>query len=269
MTVLVWADVHADAWRRAGLDPFASVAKELETVDALIIAGDIADNPASNWPAFFKVLGDLIDLRKVAIFPGNHDYHGWDILDDDGLAAMAEAVGIRYAQKQVIRLDGSRFVCCTLWTDFGLNGDVTAGMIAAQDRLMDYSRITVGEAHRRLRPRDVLQMHEDHLAWLDRTLAEPFPGRTIVVTHHAPHPELLDSLDLLDRLRPAYASNLEPLIRRHQPDSWICGHIHGRRDAQIGVTRLRDVALGFPHEVSVTEARALLLRGLIENGRPA
>ena len=52
--------------------------KELEAIDALIIAGDIADNPASSWPAFSKVLGDLIDLRKVAIFPGNHDYHGWD-----------------------------------------------------------------------------------------------------------------------------------------------------------------------------------------------
>lgn len=266
MKVLVWADVHADAWRRAGLNPFAFVAKELEAVDALIIAGDIADNPARNWPDFFALLGDLVDLRKVAVLPGNHDFYGWDILDDAGLATIAETIGIQYAQKRVLEMDAARFVCCTLWTSFGLNGDVTAGMIAAQDRLMDYSRITVGEARRRLRPRDILPVHEDHLAWLDRTLAEPFPGRTIVVTHHAPHPELLGSLD---HLSPAYASNLEHLIRRHQPDSWICGHIHGRRDAQIGVTRLRDVALGFPHEVSVTDARALLLRGLIENGRLA
>lgn len=196
------------------------------------------------------MLGDLIDLRKVAVLPGNHDFYGWDILDDAGLAAMAEAVGIRYAQKQVIRLDESRFVCCTLWTDFGLNGDVTAGMIAAQDRLMDYGRIAIGEAHRRLRLRDVLRMHEDHLAWLDQTLAEPFPGRTIMVTHHAPHPQLLGSLGHLDHLSPSYASDLEHLIRRHQPDGWIWGHIHGRCDAQIGVTRLRDVALRTPNKTS-------------------
>ncbi len=138
--------------------------------------------------------------------------------------------------------------------------------MAAQDRLMDYSRITVGEARRRLRPHDVLQMHEDHLAWLNQTLGEPFQGATFVVTHHGPHPDLLGSLD---RLSPAYASDLGDLIRRHQPEGWICGHIDDRRDAQIGVTRRRDVALGFPHEVSVTEARALLLRGLIENGRLA
>lgn len=269
MKVLVWADVHADAWRRAGLNPFASVATDLQAVDALIIAGDIADNPAQGWPAFFKVLGDLIDLRKVAVFSGNHDYHGWDILDDAGMAAIAKTIGIHYAQKRVLEIDAARFVCCTLWTDFNLHGDVTGGMIAAQDRLMDYSKITVGEARRRLRPRDVLQMHEDHLAWLDRTLAELFPGRTMVVTHHAPHPELLGSLDLLDRLRPAYASNLEPLIRRYQPEAWLCGNIHGRREAQIGMSRLRDVSLGFPHEVNMTEARALLLRGLIEKGRLA
>ena len=109
-------------------------------------------------------------------------------------------------------------------------------------------------------------MHNDHLAWLDRALAEPFPGQAIVATHHAPHPELLGRLD---RFRPAYASNLEHLIRRHQPEAWLCGHIHDRRDAQIGVTRLRDGSVGFPHEVSVTDARALVLRGLLENGRVA
>ena len=75
-------------------------------------------------------------------------------------------------------MEAARFVCCTLWTDFNLHGDVTAGMMAAQDRLMDYSKMTVGEARRRLRPRDVLQMHEDHLAWLNQTLSEPFQGAT-------------------------------------------------------------------------------------------
>jgi Icc-related predicted phosphoesterase len=36
----------------------------------------------------------------------------------------------------------------------------------------------------------------------------------------------------------AFASNLEDLILRHQPELWVHGHIHHVRDYPIGDTRV-------------------------------
>jgi len=48
--------------------------QDLAALDALIIAGDIADNPAQTWPRIFNDLGRVIGMAKVWIVPGNHDY---------------------------------------------------------------------------------------------------------------------------------------------------------------------------------------------------
>jgi len=263
MRVLVWADVHFDLWRRADTNPFARVAEELATVDALIIAGDIADNPAQGWPGFFGSLEGLIDLQRVWVIPGNHDYYGWRLDNDDGLAAIARKAGANFAQKRVIKISGSRFLCCTLWTDFRLTGDPLGAMLAARRGLKDYAAITLGSAPAPLEPRDVALVHEDHLAWLDTELARPSPSRSFVITHHAPHPAVAGKIDSLSA---GFASNLDSFIRRHRPHAWLFGHTHRWLDARIGGTLLRNVSLGYPHEVDLQHERALLLRGMIEDG---
>lgn len=44
----------------------------------------------------------------------------------------------------------------------------------------------------------------------------PFPGRTIVVTHHCPHPGLIGGRR--SNLDPVYGSDLLPLFERYQTD---------------------------------------------------
>ena len=51
-------------------------------------------------------------------------------------------------------------------------------------------------------------------AWLESRLAEPFPGQTVVITHHAPsrrsiHPRFADSL-----LNACFVSDAERLRRK-------------------------------------------------------
>lgn len=87
------------------------VALELETVNGLISAGNAADNPTRGWPEFFALLRDFIDLSKVAVIPGNHDYYGWDLFNDSGLARIAETIGIEFAETRVIEVAGVGFVC--------------------------------------------------------------------------------------------------------------------------------------------------------------
>lgn len=50
MNILITADLHLDLWARAERDPFVGIVPMLRDLDALIVAGDLADNPHRNWP---------------------------------------------------------------------------------------------------------------------------------------------------------------------------------------------------------------------------
>lgn len=80
-------------------------------------------------------------------------------------------------------------------------------------------------------------MHRASRAWLTEQLATPFAGKTVVVTHHAPHrlsvPPQYDG----DPLTPCYASHLPELVRP-PVDLWIHGHIHDSMDYDIEGTRV-------------------------------
>lgn len=81
----------------------------------------------------------------------------------------------------------TRYLCCTLWTDFALNGPAVGGMYEAGRMMNDYRYIRMEEdGYRRITPDHVAAVHARHRAWLETQLATPFAGRTVVVTHHAP-----------------------------------------------------------------------------------
>ncbi len=99
---------------------------------------------------------------------------------------------------------------------------------------------------------------------LDRWLSEgrdPFAARTVVVTHHCPHPDLLG--DICREVDPAYGSDLRFLIETAQPAAWLFGHTHVRAEETVGRTTLRNVSLRYPSEVQPAEEAKFLLRGLI------
>ena len=101
----------------------------------------------------------------------------------------------------------------------------------------------------KLTPEDTLKIHRDHLNWLTRALRQPHfagpSGKTVIVTHHGPH---LSAAGPLDQMSPSFHSNLEPLIRRFQPDLWFFGHSHRRFRGQVGRTDIRNISIGYPYE---------------------
>ncbi|SHL98660.1 hypothetical protein SAMN05444389_102511 [Paracoccus solventivorans] len=46
----------------------------------------------------------------------------------------------------------------------------------------------IGDPERALRPEDTIVVHERQKSWPIQELAKPWPGKTIVGTHHAPRP---------------------------------------------------------------------------------
>jgi hypothetical protein len=112
----------------------------------------------------------------------------------------------------------------------------------------DYRRIRVSPAFSKLRPRDILQIHEQSRQWLQAALAEPFDGRTVVITHHAPLARSLPEHRRTDPLSVAYASDLTALIKGGEIDLWIHGHTHHCVDYMLGRTRILSNQRGYVDE---------------------
>ncbi|WP_244901164.1 metallophosphoesterase [Haematobacter missouriensis] len=84
MNVLITADLHLDLWARAGRDPFVGILPVLRDLDALIIAGDLADDPQRNWLWALSRISRLVSPAQIWVIPGNHDYYGATLDDDSG-----------------------------------------------------------------------------------------------------------------------------------------------------------------------------------------
>lgn len=200
--------------------------------DVLVIAGDIhrrAEAIAAfrDWPV------------PVIYVHGNHEPYRASL--EDVVAALrrdSAATNVHYLERDEAVVNGVRFLGCCLWTDFNLMPEVAEQAMRESDRcLMDYRMIAIENGHG-FSAADSRKVHAASLAWLARKLGQPFDGRTVVVTHHAPHPNSIHPRFAGSLINAAFVSDLAPLIRERQPDLWIHGHVHDSFDYRIGKTRI-------------------------------
>ncbi len=247
MKFLVLADLHFDFWVDAGIDPFADIEDQIAALDLLILAGDVTNKPKPRWPMAFRRLSVLLPAGRVAVIPGNHDFYQFRLDGEDRLAEIADAHDVRYANDGVVTLGDIRFLCATLWTDLALPPGLEINAHTVSQRMNDYHFIRVASGgYRRMRPADVVQRHRAHREFLEQALQVPHDGRTMVVTHHAPVPDVLT--EKYNLLAAAYASDLREVIRAGRPDRWFYGHAHGGRDIDLFGCRVTNVSLGYPHK---------------------
>ena len=242
------ADLHADMWV-GRYDPLSGV--DLSDLDALILAGDISNKGHIQWRHALSRLSEKIDLDKVYLLPGNHDYYGGRIDRDDKLDSICEEMGSHFLQKSSLIIGDTRFLCCTLWTDMMAGpGGFEANCFNAKTKMNDYRLIRVENlGFRRLSAQGTANIHQDHKAWLDGALSESFAGRTVVVTHHAP---LLEAAGQgAGSILQAYASDMRDFIEKHQPDAWVFGHTHTDFEAVIGACHVKNASLGYPPGLNV------------------
>jgi len=218
--------------------------------DLVLLAGDIhTKRRGPQWAA-------RTFTQPVAIILGNHEAY------DDSLyaciaahrksaedASQTRANPIRALERETWTLtaaDGTpvRIIAATLWTDFAFFGAARQAdvMHDAHLRMNDFRMIRMPDAlrdeARLLQPTDLLQLHEESRSYIESTLAAPFDGVTIVMTHHAPSPRSIAAEYRDDPITAAYASDLEALIERAQPQLWVHGHTHRSFDYRMGPTRV-------------------------------
>jgi hypothetical protein len=192
----------------------------------------------------------------VLFVPGNHEYDGMDFDEAHRrLRITCERLGLIWLEREAVVLGGVRFVGTTLWSDFDALGPPvhdSAATLTQQLRARDkafraanyYLRKTGTTRHgipflaEGVREQALLCQQ-----WLRATLAKPFEGPTVVVTHFAPS---LKSADPRYGLMPGtagFCNALDDLMP--QARLWLHGHLHAPSDYRHNGCRVIANPLGY------------------------
>lgn len=238
MRLLILSDVHLE------VEPFDPPAAD---ADVVVLAGDIANGAEGvEWAE----RGFRVPVIYVA---GNHEYYEREL--GEVRAALKRAAGerVRLLDCSEAISDDIRFLGCTLWTDYTLvpaESARAAVIEEARAKNPDYAKIRF--AGRDFAPEDAIALCREHRAWLERKLSEPFAGRTVVVTHFAPHPKSIAPAYADHPANPGFVVDLSPLMGRAA--LWIHGHTHTAFDYEVDGTRVVCNPRGYPGEPTGFEA---------------
>jgi predicted phosphodiesterase len=238
MKILVLSDLHLG---RRKFNPEHQGGRIDDQSDVVVLAGDVDDGTKGlRWAR------EAFPDKPVVYVAGNHEfYDGHWTAHVDAMRKAAREHDIEFLEADTVDLGGVRFLGCSLWTDFELFGPHKKAMAQHRARLdmSDYGYIKVSrtaEFHwlssTRLVPELTALRHGASVEWLEKALAGRDPKKTVVVTHHAPHPMSIPTRRATDALSPAYASDLSRLMGR--ASLWIHGHVHDSVDYTLDGTRV-------------------------------
>jgi predicted phosphodiesterase len=213
MKIQFFSDIHTED----GRIPF-----QQGDADVVCICGDVGVGMfALDW-----IDENMVDVNVPILYvPGNHEFYYHNLFEMLPIfEARCYEMGVDFLYNKSIVLNNVLFCGTTLWTDFNLHNNQYNKMIVAPQQLSDY--LCIDGANGKLTPQEVLTEHQKAIAFLDEALGgRPEGQQAVVLTHHAPHALSLGKRKN-DRYAPFYASNLENLILKHEPELIIHGHIH-------------------------------------------
>lgn len=230
MKIQIASDLHIEQLPAAVKERVPTVITPSPEADLLILAGDIHEGTAAvdlfkDWPV------------PALYVPGNHEFYGqgWPGALEH-MRRACQGTSITLLDKDDVVIDGIRFLGATLWTDFKINRNIPTetAMGAAQTQLLDYFKIKTQMGL--LKAYNTRDEHHNARSWLKRELEKPFAGKTVVITHHAPHPLSVHRRYVGDVLTGAFVSDLSDLL--FHPDLWVHGHCHDGFDYQVGRSRV-------------------------------
>lgn len=251
MKIQLASDLHLE--HLAHQFPGETLIRPAHQADVLVLAGDISRAAAAvalfaNWPV------------PVLYVHGNHEAYGGTIeAVQEELRVASRGTSVRFLERETVDFGGVKILGCTLWTDYRLqcvDGHPQQFMNIARRQLNDHRliRVATGEV---FSPEHALENHETSRAWLADELARPYDGKTVVVTHHAPHPRSVHPRYEGELLNAAFASDLSELVQK--ADIWLHGHVHDSFDYEVSGCRVVANPRGYARNLSsASSSRSLL-----------
>ncbi|MGO9601993.1 MAG: metallophosphoesterase family protein [Candidatus Binataceae bacterium] len=258
MKLHILSDLHLEFTGKA---PYSENLPDIGA-DVIVLACDIGlKHHGAAWAA-----RESARLGKPVIYVcGNHEFyrHRGGLTNTSKISQAAASEGkVHFLERSETKIGDVRFLGATLWTDFELLGTerLSDATSSANNEMNDYQLISYATRPRRIRltAQHTKAVHHETRRSLEKRLAEPCAGATVVITHHAPLPnsvahKLADPKNLLT---PVYASNLEDLLESGRLTLWIHGHTHHAWDYVHKGTRVVCNARGYPHQAAPTGFRA-------------
>lgn len=230
MKIAIYSDLHLE---------FSTFEPPPVEADLIVLAGDISVRSRG------VIWANETFKCQVIYACGNHEFYKSHI--DRTLIKMREVAAehVRVLDNQALITGNTRFLVATAWTDFTSTGDYKAAMRECAEWMSDFKRIRIGEGYRKLRPVDLIARNITSREFLVNELAKPFDGKTVVVTHHCPIPEVAgDGHE--GHLAASYYNRWHDLVE--QADLWIFGHTHHAVDTVILGCRMVSNPRGYPGE---------------------
>jgi Icc-related predicted phosphoesterase len=168
--------------------------------DLVILAGDIDSG-------FESIRWAIKSFDKPTLFvAGNHEMVAGNKNKLQDFRDLARDTQLTVLDNEVFEYNTVRFLGCTLWAP----------------------------ANRRMRD----SMNES-ISWLEKELARPYQGKTVVISHYSPLHESLDYKTIIDtNLAQRISVDLRELIESSDITLWVHGHIHKKQDYYCGKTRV-------------------------------
>lgn len=225
MLINYFSDIHLE---------FGSLLAPDNDADIIVAAGDIGVSlQGVNW---------LKSCNKPVIYvAGNHEFYGQEYNETlKKLRIECAGTRIHFLENGIFNYNGVRFLGCSLWADLFADGNEKAeilGMSLNDFRKIKFNKEAFNQKH-------FFNLHYRSKQWLERQLAQPFDGKTIVVTHHAPTEwSWNESSNALKKL--AYCNDLKYLFHEYEIDVWFHGHIHSPGDYRITRSRILSNPRGY------------------------
>lgn len=202
--------------------------------DVILLPGDIWKGDQgihwarATWPE-----------HEIVYVAGNHEYYG-KIMGhvESALRIADEETGVHYLQNDEVVIDGTRFIGATFWTDTRLFGDRWTQPVVWSSlmKLNDFRVIRSGGGDSAFSIREMIALHKQSLAYIKERLSEPFDGKTVVLTHHAPSMRSVHQRYMDDPTSAGFTSDCTELFG--VPALWVHGHMHDSFDYIENGTRV-------------------------------
>lgn len=224
--------------------------------DVIVLAGDIHNRYKRN----LKFAGNLVNEHKkpvISVF-GNHEFYTSGNVDLDynkGLNLIAKEKDLYLLECNTCIIDNIKFIGCTLWTDFSFNTERNVSLqqnnaYLAQDKMSDFRYIRQKNHYSRFNAKKCIKLFNDSKIYLKNELSKGYQGKTVIVTHFAPHINCIDPRYLKDELNCYFVAEVSEIIRECKFDLWISGHSHYSSNFELfnGEKRFVSNQMGYPGE---------------------
>lgn len=218
MRINYFSDIHLE---------FGNLEAPDNDADLIIAAGDIGI--CDQGVAWLKTFD-----KPVIYVAGNHEFYKNEYREALLLIReQCEGSNVQFLENRRFIFQQVRFLGCTLWTDLYAEGREKTDSL--RESLNDFKRIRFdGKA---LDADVFTTFHQHSKAWLENELAQPFAGKTVVITHHAPSEwSWNEAPNAAKKL--AYCNDLKALMHQYEIAAWIHGHTHYQADYRIAGTRI-------------------------------